>query len=99
HPCRSISERPALTVRARGAEITPPWCSSVVGDELVLRPQRPHPSDQVKALAIRRYKAPMEMMNLPRPEPGPSDLLVRVHAAGVNPLDTKIRDGVVKVLT
>ena len=52
----------------------------------------------MKALAIRRYKAPMEMMELPRPEPGPGDLLVRVRAASVNPLDYKIRDGVVKVL-
>jgi len=52
----------------------------------------------VKALAIRRYKAPMETMELPRPEPGPGDLLVRVRAASVNPLDYKIRDGGVKVL-
>jgi alcohol dehydrogenase len=52
----------------------------------------------MKALAIPRYKAPMEMMELPRPEPGPGDLLVRVRTAGVNPLDHKIRDGAVKVL-
>jgi alcohol dehydrogenase len=52
----------------------------------------------MKALAIRRYRAPMEMLELPRPEPGPSDLLVRVRAASVNPLDYKIRDGGVKVL-
>jgi NADPH:quinone reductase-like Zn-dependent oxidoreductase len=52
----------------------------------------------MKALAIRRYKAPMEMTELPRPEPGPGDLLVRVRGAGVNPLDYKIRDGAVKVL-
>ena len=52
----------------------------------------------MKALAIRGYKAPMEMMELPRPEPGPGDLLVRVRAAGVNPVDYKIRDGAVKVL-
>ena len=30
----------------------------------------------MKALAIRRYKAPMEIMEVPRPEPGPGDLLV-----------------------
>lgn len=52
----------------------------------------------MKALAIRRYKAPAEMMELPRPEPGSGDLLVRVRAASVNPLDYKIRDRVVKVL-
>ena len=52
----------------------------------------------MKAFAIRRYNAAMEMMELPRPEPGPGELLVRVRAAGVNPLDFKIRDGGVKVL-
>jgi len=52
----------------------------------------------MKALAIRRYNAPMEMMELTRPEPGQGELLVRVRAAGVNPLDYKIRDGAVKVL-
>jgi NADPH:quinone reductase-like Zn-dependent oxidoreductase len=52
----------------------------------------------MKALAIRRYKAPMEMMELLRPVPGPGELLVRVRAAGVNPLDFKIRDGAVKAL-
>jgi len=40
----------------------------------------------------------MEMMELSRPEPGPGELLVRVRAAGVNPLDYKIRDGALKVL-
>lgn len=52
----------------------------------------------MRALAIRRYRAPMEVMELPRPEPGPGELLVRVRAAGVNPIDYKIRDGAVKVL-
>ena len=52
----------------------------------------------MKALAIRRYKGPMEMMDFPRPEPGSGDLLVRVRAASVNPLDYKIRSGGVKVL-
>ena len=30
--------------------------------------------------------------NLPVPEPGPGEVLVRVHAAGVNPADIKIRE-------
>jgi len=41
----------------------------------------------------------MELMEMARPEPGPHDLLVRVRAASVNPVDFKIRDGLVKVLT
>ncbi|MGM9480356.1 zinc-dependent alcohol dehydrogenase family protein [Roseateles sp. NT4] len=32
-------------------------------------------------------------VNLPRPEPGEGQVLVRIHASGVNPLDTKIRAG------
>lgn len=52
----------------------------------------------MRALAIRHYKATAELLELPRPEPGPGDLLVRVRAASVNPLDYKIRDGAVKVL-
>ncbi|MFG1639045.1 NADP-dependent oxidoreductase [Amycolatopsis sp. NPDC049252] len=29
----------------------------------------------------------------PRPEPGPTEVLVRVHAAGINPVDWKVRAG------
>src|SRR5438105_4618505 len=52
----------------------------------------------MKAFGIRRYKAPLELLDLPRPQPGPNDLLVKVRAASVNPVDFKIRDGGVKVL-
>ncbi|RZI86645.1 MAG: zinc-binding alcohol dehydrogenase family protein [Rubrivivax sp.] len=32
-------------------------------------------------------------LDLPEPTPGPRDLLVRVHAVSVNPVDTKVRAG------
>jgi len=40
----------------------------------------------------------MELGELRRPRPGPSDLLVRVMAASINPVDTKTRQGKLKVI-
>jgi NADPH:quinone reductase-like Zn-dependent oxidoreductase len=33
----------------------------------------------------------LKYVDLPLPEPGPGELLIRLHAAGVNPADTYIR--------
>ena len=33
----------------------------------------------------------LELTDVPRPEPGPTEVLVRVRAAGVNPVDWKTR--------
>jgi NADPH:quinone reductase-like Zn-dependent oxidoreductase len=45
------------------------------------------------AVLIREFGAPevLRVEEVPRPEPGPGELLVRVHAAGVNPVDTHAR--------
>lgn len=37
-----------------------------------------------------------EFVELPMPEPGPSELLVKVRSAGVNPVDHKIRQGLLR---
>ncbi|MFG2821092.1 NADP-dependent oxidoreductase [Kitasatospora sp. NPDC048365] len=49
----------------------------------------------MKAIAIHRYGGPevVEYTELPDPKIGPDSVLVRVRAAGVNPVDWKIRDG------
>src|SRR5262245_37363872 len=38
-------------------------------------------------------EGPFTVVGLPRPIPAGDQVLVRIHAAGINPLDTKIRDG------
>jgi NADPH2:quinone reductase len=47
----------------------------------------------MQALVLNRYNGPLEVTTLPRPEPGPGQVLVRIAASGLNPLDTKIRAG------
>jgi NADPH2:quinone reductase len=47
----------------------------------------------MKAMVVSRFGGPdvLELRELDRPEPGPGDLLVRVMAAGTNPVDAKLR--------
>jgi NADPH:quinone reductase-like Zn-dependent oxidoreductase len=47
----------------------------------------------MRAIVVQRAGGPevLTEVELPRPEPGPVEILVRVHAAGVNPTDWKSR--------
>ncbi|MBV6696159.1 NADP-dependent oxidoreductase [Kitasatospora aureofaciens] len=49
----------------------------------------------MKAIAINRYGGPdvVEYTDLPDPKVGPDSVLVEVRAAGVNPVDWKVREG------
>ncbi|WP_371496664.1 NADP-dependent oxidoreductase [Kitasatospora sp. NBC_00374] len=49
----------------------------------------------MKAIAIRKYGGPevVEYTDLPDPKVGPDSVLVRVKAAGINPVDWKVREG------
>ena len=49
----------------------------------------------MRAIAIDEYGGSerLQLMELPIPEVGPNDVLIRVRAAGVNPADISIREG------
>jgi alcohol dehydrogenase len=53
----------------------------------------------MKAMIIDRYgKVPMRMAEVPTPEINGYEVLAEIHAASINPIDFKIRDGKVKML-
>lgn len=54
----------------------------------------------MKAFVVDRYgsKDVMRLSEVPTPELREDDVLVQIHAAGVNPLDSKIRDGELKLI-
>jgi alcohol dehydrogenase len=49
----------------------------------------------MKAFVLKHYGGPegMGFQELPQPRPGPGEVLVRVHSAGLNPVDYKFRQG------
>jgi NADPH:quinone reductase len=51
------------------------------------------PGGVMRAVVLEEFGAPFVHRDLPVPEPGPGEVLVRVAASGVNPLDLKIRSG------
>ena len=52
----------------------------------------------MKAYLVSKYKSPMQAGEVAEPTVGDRDVLVDIHAAGVNMLDAKIRDGEFKLL-
>jgi len=54
----------------------------------------------MRAYVLEHYGGPegARLMDVPAPMPGPSDILVKVRAAGLNPVDFKFRQGKLRVI-
>jgi NADPH:quinone reductase-like Zn-dependent oxidoreductase len=50
-------------------------------------------SASMQAAILEAHGAPFRLARIPRSEPGPGEVLVRIHASGINPLDLKIQAG------
>jgi NADPH2:quinone reductase len=97
-----LDPHPIARPDAAGA-VTPPYAWRYLLERQVRRAQsaadtvhRPHGVARMKAIALIRYlpiddPASLIDVELPRPAPGANDLLVRVEAVSVNPVDTKVR--------
>src|SRR5207237_3621437 len=60
-----------------------------------------NPSKQgktMRAIRIHKYGGPevLHYENAPRPKPQSGEVLIRVHVAGINPIDWKVREGYMK---
>ena len=47
----------------------------------------------MRAAVLEEYNSPFRLIEVARPKPAAGQVLVRIKASGVNPLDTKIRSG------
>src|SRR4029077_6868497 len=78
--------RPLVTARSTSASYQNPTDAETVK------------SQTMKAVRIHKYGGPevLQYEDAPRPKPKHGEVMVRVHAAGVNPVDSAIRAGQIK---
>src|SRR3954469_19619033 len=57
--------------------------------------EKERPPGTMKAIRLHQFGGPevLRYEDAPRPEAAPGELVVRVAAAGVNPIDWKVREG------
>ena len=71
--------------------------ASFTDPALAACPTNPLP-EQMRAVRMHEYGGPevLRIETIDRPSPGPGELLIAVKAASVNPIDWKLRQGMVK---
>ncbi|WNV91453.1 NADP-dependent oxidoreductase [Umezawaea sp. Da 62-37] len=50
----------------------------------------------MRAIAVHEFGGAPVLVDVPKPVPGPGEVLVRLAAAGVNPFDRKVADGMMR---
>ncbi|MGO4743118.1 NADP-dependent oxidoreductase [Serratia quinivorans] len=48
------------------------------------------------AIAVESFGTEPQLMDLPKPQPGPGQVRVKLEASGINPIDWRIADGMLK---
>lgn len=68
--------------------------------EFGVRSRRGIMMETMQAVRIHKYGEAdvLQFEEAPKPQPGKGEILIRVHAAGVNPVDWKIREGYLKII-
>ncbi len=56
-------------------------------------PTRYEKEEKMRAIAEDQFGGPIRLMEVPTPKIRANEVLIRVHAAGVNPFDWKVADG------
>jgi NADPH:quinone reductase-like Zn-dependent oxidoreductase len=66
----------------------------------VVIPSNPEHGGLMRAYVLKHYGGPegSQLMDVPTPTPRPRDILVEVHAAGLNPVDYKFRQGKLRAI-
>lgn len=50
----------------------------------------------MRAAAVQSFGAKVELIDVPKPQPGKDQLLVKISAAAINPFDWKVANGILK---
>lgn len=91
----SLRSCAAIALAAAAACAVPATAQNIAGRDSAPASQIPDTSQTMRAVQFSEFGGPdvLRVVETLRPAPGKGELLVRVRAAGVNPVDWKVRDG------
>src|SRR3954453_10010345 len=93
NPFSSSTGEAPVPHRRRSAPLLRSIALIIIAISTALLAAEPSTQPMMSAIVIHEHGGPevLKLEQIPRPTPGEGELLVRVHAAGVNPVDWKMR--------